>query len=131
MTGDTGSQERPAILVVEDNDASRELLAFLLKLAQFTTLEATGGEEAVGLAAAHRPDLILLDIQLPDIDGLSVCRRIRRIDGMQAVPIVAVSSYAMPGDRERAMAAGCSGYIDKPIDTDRIVDQVRAYLDGA
>lgn len=113
------------VLIIEDDDNNCVLISDLLTHAGFTTQRAETGEEGVRMALEENPDLILLDIQLPDIDGYEVLRRIRdsHLDG--GVPVIAVTSYAMSGDRERLLAAGCNGYIEKPIDPLRVVRQIR------
>jgi two-component system, cell cycle response regulator DivK len=96
----------------------------------FSVIEALSAEVGITTALARKPDAILLDIQLPDMDGYAVARHLRTFQDMAATPIVAVTSYAMVGDREAALAAGCTGYIEKPINPDIFVDQLRQYLSG-
>lgn len=117
------------VLVVEDNEKNRYLITFILRQMGHRVCQAVTGEEGVALAVTGRPDLILMDIQLPGIDGLETTKRIREA-GVTEVPIIAVTSFAMSGDRERLLAAGCNGYIEKPIDPDTIMDEIRAYLAG-
>ncbi len=116
------------ILIIEDNEQNMYLLNFILVQHGYAVVQAFHGDEGVSLAAQHLPDLILLDIQLPVMDGYAVARELRKNEALASVPIVAVTSYAMPGDREQALAAGCSGYIEKPIDPDTFMDQVEYYL---
>ncbi|MHB8770111.1 MAG: response regulator [Syntrophales bacterium] len=116
------------ILVIEDNEQNLYLIQFILEDCGYKVFSATDGTEGIALAASLRPDLILLDIQLPTMNGYDVARRLRENPDLAATPIVAVTSYAMPGDRERAMAAGCTGYIEKPIDPDTFETQVGNYL---
>ncbi len=116
------------ILVVEDNTSNRYLIQFLLAQEGYTVIEANNGEEGVELALQEKPDLVLMDIQLPGIDGLEATRRIRQGEAGHDMPIIAVTSYAMTGDREKVLAAGCTGYIEKPIDPDTILDEITAYL---
>lgn len=116
------------ILVVEDNETNMYLISFILKKNGFKVVEARTGKEAVDLAVEEKPDLILMDIQLPDIDGLEATRRIRDSEADSGIPIIALTSYAMVGDREKALAAGCSGYIEKPIDPKSFMDETRKYL---
>ena len=94
------------------------------------TLEATTGAEAVELATAHSPDLVLMDIQLPDIGGVEVLGRLRADERTASVPVVALTAQAMEGDRERFLAAGFDGYLSKPIDVDELIETVRRYCDG-
>lgn len=116
------------ILVVEDNTANRYLIQFLLEQEGYKVIEASSGEEGVALALKEKIDLVLMDIQLPGIDGLETTRRIRQSEAGRDVPIIAVTSYAMIGDREKVLEAGCTAYLEKPIDPDTILDEIRAYL---
>lgn len=127
------TENRPIALVIEDNEDNMVLITMLLKNAGYASIWAGAGLQGIELALEHLPDFILLDIQLPDIDGTEVLKRIRALDGKAAkVPIIAVTSCAMSGDREKLLAAGCDGYIEKPIDSMRIIDQIRAIVgDGA
>jgi len=113
-----------SILVIEDNEQNRYLVTFLLERHGYTVHGAVDGAQGIDVAKSSLPDLILLDIQLPSMDGYAVARALRKLEGLAAVPIVAVTSYAMPGDRERALAAGCTGYIEKPIDPSTFVSTV-------
>lgn len=116
------------VLIIEDNEKNRYLISFLLQDEGYEVIEAETGEKGIEIALQEDPDLILMDIQLPGIDGLETTRRIRAsaIDGK--IPIVALTSYAMSGDRERALAAGCNGYVEKPIDPDAILIELKKYL---
>lgn len=118
------------ILYIEDNEQNMYLVTFLLEKNGYTVLPATDGQEGIDRAAAEKPDLILLDIQLPKMDGHTVARNLRRNPDLAAVPIVAVTSYAMAGDREKALEAGCNGYIEKPINPDTFILQVEQHLAG-
>lgn len=109
------------ILVVEDNDRNRRLLKILLEARGYEVIEATAGEEAMGYLRDSKPDLILMDIQLPNVDGLELTRNIKNNPKTAGIPIVAVTAYAMKGDRERILEAGCDGYISKPIDTRKLI----------
>jgi two-component system cell cycle response regulator DivK len=112
---DAGADATKRILIVEDNDLNMRLLKDLLE-AQGYCVAATGeGGLAVDLARRFRPDLILMDIQLPDISGLEACRRLKRDPATQTIPVVAVTAFAMTGDERRARDSGCDGYITKPI----------------
>ena len=115
------------ILVVEDNEDSMYLISFILKNNGYEVIEACSGEEGVVLAIKEKPDLILMDIQLPGIDGLEVTKRIRESEADGEIPIVALTSYAMIGDREKALAAGCTGYIEKPINPETFMEEIRKY----
>ena len=116
------------ILVIEDNEQNLYLVSFILEREGHAVLQARSGESGIELAADTLPDLILLDIQLPSMDGYAVAETLRSNPHLQDVPIVAVTSYAMVGDRERVMAAGCSGYLEKPINPETFVSDVAAYL---
>ena len=117
------------ILVIEDNQQYLYLMRYLLEDCGYEVFEAMDGKEGIEKAASINPDLILLDIQLPTMDGYAVARSLRQNNQLAKTPIVAVTSYAMPGDREKALEAGCSGYIEKPIDPDTFPAQVeKAFL---
>ena len=116
------------VLLVEDNDRNLKLARDVLEYAGFTVLVAMSGEEAVTRAQAARPDLILMDLQLPGIDGHEALGRLRDDTRTATIPVVALTAYAMRQDRERALAAGFDGYLQKPIDVRRFPDQVREHL---
>lgn len=117
-------------LVIEDNENNLELIRFILETAGYAVHHAATGLDGVRQALTIPPDFILLDIQLPDIEGTEVLRRIRAKEAGKTIPIIAVTSYAMSGDRERLLAAGCNGYIEKPIDPRTVVEQIREALRG-
>lgn len=119
------------ILLIEDNDQNRYLVTFLLERHGYEIVEASDGPMGIELAGLVPPDLILLDIQLPTMDGYAVARALRSNPALAGTPIVAVTSYAMSGDRERSLAAGCNGYIEKPINPDTFVTEVQRYLEEA
>jgi CheY-like chemotaxis protein len=116
------------VLVVEDNPANQMLTCSVLQREGFETDVADSSVEALKLIDEHRPDLILMDLQLPGMDGLTFTRKLKAMPATAKVPIVAVTAHAMVGVRESALEAGCVGYISKPIDTRTLGDQVRAYL---
>ncbi len=116
------------VLVVEVYEKNMYLMCYILESMGHVPLQATTGEEGVEKAAREQPDLILMDIQLPGIDGLEATRRIRASEKGASIPIIAVTSYAMSGDRERLLAAGCSGYIEKPINPETIMAKLNVYL---
>lgn len=116
------------ILVIEDNEQNLYLIRYILEKNGYEVAAATDGMAGIEAAAAVRPDLILLDIQLPVMDGYTVARRLREDPRTAPIPIVAVTSYAMAGDREKALASGCTGYIEKPIDPETFLAQVEAHL---
>jgi two-component system, cell cycle response regulator DivK len=130
--------ERPAdpttskrILLIEDNEQNRYLVTYLMQSRGFEVTHAVDGPSGLAMAEQFDPSIILLDIQLPGMDGYEVARRLRAKPELASVAIVAVTSYAMPGDRERCLAAGCSGYIEKPIDPQTFAAQVEAFLERA
>jgi CheY-like chemotaxis protein len=116
------------ILLVEDNPQNRYLAMFLLERSGYIVAAAVDGRAAIDMAVDLRPDAVLLDIQLPGMDGYAVARELRSIPALEHTPIIAVTSYAMPGDRDKALAAGCVGYIEKPIDPEGFVAEVERYL---
>lgn len=116
------------ILLIEDNENNRYLLSFLLINRGWEVLHAADGATGLSMAAECVPALILLDIQLPVMDGHEVARRLKANPALASIPIMAVTSYAMQGDRNAALAAGCEGYMEKPIDPDTFVDEVEALL---
>jgi len=116
------------ILIVEDNEKNLYLVRFILQNNGHEVIVARDGITGVKLAVKESPDLILMDIQLPDIDGLEVTRRIRKSGTGGEVPIVAITSFAMGGDKKKALEAGCTGYIEKPINPDTFLKEVENYL---
>ena len=116
------------ILVVEDQEDNRRILRDLLGNAGFELIEAESGEDALSAVMTRRPDLILMDIQLPQMDGYEATRRIKSNPDMKAVPIIAVTSYALAGDDAKAQAAGCSAYVSKPFSPRALLAKVREYL---
>jgi len=121
----------PTILVIEDNPQNMYLMRFLLEKHGFKVLGAENGAEGIEIAERDRPDCILLDIQLPVLDGYAVARELRKNSNLSSTPIIAVTSYAMLGDREKALAAGATDYVEKPINPDTFVDRVRKHLPAA
>jgi len=117
------------VLIVDDNERNVKLARDVLKFAGFRTLEARSGGEGVSLAAEHLPDVILMDIRLPDIDGTTAVRKLRSDSRTARIPVVAVTSFAMKGDRERFLADGFDGYLEKPISVREFPDQVRSYCE--
>jgi len=116
------------ILVVEDNKVNMYLICFILKKGGYEVIEAWSGEEGVELAIKEKPDLIIMDIQLPGIDGLEATRRIRNSKADGEISIIALTSYAMTGDREKALNAGCTGYIEKPINPETFMSEIEKYF---
>jgi two-component system cell cycle response regulator DivK len=116
------------ILVVEDTEDNRQILRDLLGMAGYTLVEAVDGAEGVARAAEHRPDLILMDIQMPVMDGYEATRRIKAAPALAAIPVIAVTSYALSGDEQKARDAGCDGYIAKPYSPRQRLAKVRESL---
>ncbi len=116
------------VLVIEDNEDNLKLVTYALKRVGYSVIAAASGEEGVELALRERPLFILMDINLPGMDGIEATKRIRASTGEGAIPIIAITSYAMAGDRERIMASGCNGCIEKPIDPLIVMDQIHEII---
>ncbi|MEP6657989.1 MAG: response regulator [Betaproteobacteria bacterium] len=117
------------ILLIEDQEDNRRIVRDLLSISGYALVEATSGEEGLAvLADRERPDLILMDIQLPGIDGYEVTRRIKADPGLRDIPVIAITSYALSGDDQKAYAAGCSGYVTKPYSPRLLLAKIREYL---
>lgn len=116
------------ILIIEDNPMNMELATDLLEIAGFEVLQAGTAEEGIQVARSERPALILMDIALPGMDGLTAASLLKQEAGTGSIPIVALTAQAMKGDRERAIGAGCDGYVTKPIDTRSFIATVTEYL---
>ncbi|MCG7919258.1 MAG: response regulator [Candidatus Thiodiazotropha taylori] len=117
------------VLLIEDNEDNRVSMGILLRSSGFTILEAENGISGYKKAINDQPDLVLMDIQLPDIDGTEVLRRLKLNEQTRKIPVIAVTSYAMSGDRQRFLAAGFAGYIEKPIDPPRVVSQIKNIME--
>jgi CheY-like chemotaxis protein len=116
------------LLIIEDNEQNFYLMRFLLEKNGFTIIGAENGPKGIQAALQQRPRAILLDIQLPEMDGYAVAGELKQHPELDGIPIIAVTSYAMTGDRERIMAAGATGYIEKPINPDTFVEEITRYL---
>ena len=116
------------ILLIEDNERNRYLTTFLLEKYGYQVFSAVDGRSGIAMVGEVKPDLILLDIQLPEMDGYAVAHELTQNMNLGAVPIIAVTSYAMAGDRERILAAGCVGYIEKPINPETFVAEIKQFL---
>ena len=116
------------ILIIEDNEQNLYLESFILQKNGHEVIQARNGEAGIALAVQMSPDLILLDIQLPGMDGYSVAQQLRKKTGIAHIPIIAVTSYAMAGDRERILEAGCTSYIEKPINPDTFHVEINQFL---
>ena len=119
------------VMIVEDNELNMKLFRDLLVANGYETVQTRNGLEAVDLARAHKPDLILMDIQLPEISGLDVTRQLKADPELFKIPIVAVTAFAMKGDEERIRQGGCEAYISKPISVTRFMEVIRSFLDDA
>ena len=119
---------KPTVLVIEDNEQNRYLVSYLLERHGYSVVCASDGQRGLEMVKSLTPVLILLDIQLPTMDGYAVARALRADPSLRDIPIVAVTSYAMPGDQEKAMASGCTGYIEKPIDPETFVSSMERHL---
>ena len=116
------------ILIIEDNEQNMYMLKYLLESNNYEVYQSFSGSEGIALAEKTKPDAILLDIQLPEMDGYSVARELRKNKELTATPIIAVTSYAMTGDKEKALEAGATGYIEKPIDPDTFISQMEVFI---
>ncbi|NPA94192.1 MAG: response regulator [Thermodesulfobacteria bacterium] len=116
------------ILVIEDNELNMKLVRTLLKLGNFQVIEAVDAETGIQLARSTDPDIILMDVQLPGMDGLEATQILKKDPETHAIPIVALTSYAMTGDKKKALDAGCDGYITKPIDTRTFLDEISRFF---
>lgn len=118
------------VMIVEDNELNMKLFHDLLEAHGYRTVETRTGVEAVDLARANRPDLIIMDIQLPEISGLDVTRKLKADPELKAIPVVAVTAFAMKGDEERIRAGGCEAYLSKPISVAKFLETVRHFTGG-
>ena len=122
---------RHRILYIEDNPDNRMLIRRVLQAAGYEVIEAADGRAGLRQAADARPDLILMDINLPEIDGYELTARLKQVPSLNRIPIIAVTANVMKGDREKTLAAGCDGYIQKPIDIDLLPSQIERFLKKA
>ena len=116
------------VLVVEDNERNRKLVRDVLGFAGFTVIEATTAEDGVALALERSPDIVLMDLQLPGMDGIEALRLLRDAPKTRSLPVVAVTAFAMRDDRERVLSAGFDGYLEKPISVRALPDQIRGFM---
>lgn len=116
------------ILHIEDNIDNRVLVRRLLESNSFKVIEAVNAYEAISCLLRYRPDLILMDINIPDVDGYTLTSKLKTVPGVRNIPIIAITANAMRGDREKTLHAGCDGYIEKPIDIDNFLTQVNLFL---
>ena len=118
------------VLIVEDNPNNRMIMRDMMEVQGHRTLEAVDGPAGLDMALKHKPDLILMDVQLPGMDGYEVTRRLKAHDDTKAIPIIAVTSFAMKGEEDRARQAGCDAYLSKPIDIHKLVETVQKFLNA-
>ena len=117
------------ILIVEDNDLNMKLLNDLLQAHGYSTLQTMDGRDVIKIAREHNPDLILMDIQLPEISGLEVTKMLKADNDLKSIPVIAVTAFAMKGDEEKIREGGCEGYIAKPISVPTFLDTISKFLD--
>src|SRR6185295_9902496 len=126
-----GTKAMPkTVLIVEDNELNMKLFHDLLQANGFATIETRNGIEALDLARKHKPDLILMDIQLPEVSGLEVTKWIKEDEELKSIPVVAVTAFAMKGDEERIREGGCEAYLSKPISVAKFIATVKTYLEA-
>ncbi len=118
----------PKILIVEDNELSRDMLSRRLRRKGYEVLVATDGQEGIAMAKRELPDLVLMDLSLPDLDGWEATRRLKKDEATQAIPVIALTAHAMSGDREKAIDAGCDEYDTKPIDLRRLLSKMVRFV---
>jgi len=124
----TASDTKATILYVEDNPDNRTLVRRILLSEEYSLLEAVDGSDALNILKKQRPDLILMDINMPDMDGYTLTAKIRAMAGFERVPILALTANVMRGDKEKTLEAGCDGYIQKPLDIDQLVREVERFI---
>lgn len=127
----TSSVNMATILIVEDNELNMKLFHDLLEAHGYKTLQTRNGIDAIALARKHKPDLIVMDIQLPEVSGLDVTKWLKEDDSLRHIPIVAVTAFAMKGDEERIREGGCEAYVSKPISVSRFLDTIRELVPSA
>src|SRR5690242_4246114 len=128
LPGDSMSK---TVMIVEDNELNMKLFNDLLESRGYSIIQTRNGMEAIGLARAHHPDLILMDIQLPEVSGLVVTKWLKEDDDLQSIPVIAVTAFAMKGDEERILQGGCEGYISKPISVPHFLETIARYIGPA
>src|SRR5687767_5619265 len=131
MNAQEGRGMAKKVLIVEDNELNMKLFNDLLEAHGYQTVGTRNGIDAIDLAREHRPDLILMDIQLPEVSGLEVTKWMKEDDDLRAIPIIAVTAFAMKGDEDRIRQGGCEAYLSKPISVGKFLETVKAYLGDA
>ena len=116
------------ILIVEDNELNMKLQNDLLQANGYNTLKSVDGKDALSLAREHKPDLIIMDIQLPEVSGLELTKMLKADDALRGIPVLAVTAFVMKGDKEKCFAAGCDGYVAKPISVPHFLDTVKKFI---
>lgn len=116
------------VMVIEDNEQNMYMITYLLESYSYKVIQSFNGIDGIKKAKVEKPDIILLDIHLPEMDGYNIAREIKKNEELKNIPIIAVTAYAMMGDKEKAMDAGAIGYIEKPIDPDTFIPQIEAFL---
>jgi len=124
----SSSTSKATILYVEDNPDNRMLVRRILMSEDYSLLEAKDGSDALNVLKTHRPDLILMDINMPDMDGYTLTAKIKSMSGFERIPILALTANVMRGDKEKTLEAGCDGYIQKPLDIDQLIREVDRFL---
>ncbi|KVK65878.1 chemotaxis protein CheY [Agrobacterium sp. C13] len=119
------------VMIVEDNELNMKLFRDLIEASGYTTIQTRNGMEALDLARKHRPDLILMDIQLPEVSGLEVTKWLKEDDELHVIPVIAVTAFAMKGDEERIRQGGCEAYVSKPISVPKFIEVIKTYLGDA
>ncbi len=120
----------PTILLVEDNDLNRDMLKRRLSRKRFEVIVAVNGAEGITMAREHKPDLVLMDMSLPQVDGWEATRQLKSDESTSGIPVIALTAHAMSGDREKALEAGCDDYDTKPVDFKRLLGKMQLLLDG-
>jgi len=127
----TGKSMPKKVMIVEDNELNMKLFRDLIEASGYETVRTRNGLEALDLARLHKPDLILMDIQLPEVSGLEVTKWLKQDDDLHVIPVIAVTAFAMKGDEERIRQGGCEAYISKPISVTRFIETIKSYLGDA
>jgi two-component system cell cycle response regulator DivK len=126
-----GTDMTKQVMIVEDNELNMKLFRDLIEASGYKTIQTRNGLEAMDLARQHRPDLILMDIQLPEVSGLEVTKWLKQDDDLHMIPVIAVTAFAMKGDEERIRQGGCEAYISKPISVPKFIETIKTYLGDA
>src|SRR5919107_4656930 len=130
QSGVTNRRTARKVLIVEDNELNMKLFNDLLEAHGYTTLQTKDGRQALSIARTHRPDLILMDIQLPEVSGLEITKWLKADEDLRSIPVIAITAFAMKGDEERIREGGCEAYLSKPISVAKFIATVKTYLDA-